>query len=156
WRKAKASFMDSPPARHHRARPSRRADVEHIDPATITGILTGRCFDNAGILVGELVVNAVRHAGGRVSANLLARDGLSVLRQLAEAGCAVVIATHSKHVESNCDSWSKHADREFTCVVQAAEAELYAPMPGNGSSRGAAHRPSSGPTCSPLATRYRP
>jgi putative ABC transport system ATP-binding protein len=29
---------------------------------------------------------------------------ISVLRQLAEDGCAVVIATHSKHVESNCDS----------------------------------------------------
>jgi putative ABC transport system ATP-binding protein len=29
---------------------------------------------------------------------------ISVLRQLAEAGCAVVIATHRKHVESNCDS----------------------------------------------------
>lgn len=29
---------------------------------------------------------------------------ISVLRQLAQAGCAVVIATHNKHVESNCDS----------------------------------------------------
>lgn len=29
---------------------------------------------------------------------------IGVLRQLAESGCAVVIATHSKHVENNCDS----------------------------------------------------
>jgi putative ABC transport system ATP-binding protein len=29
---------------------------------------------------------------------------ISVLRQMAEGGCAVVVATHSKHVESNCDS----------------------------------------------------
>jgi putative ABC transport system ATP-binding protein len=29
---------------------------------------------------------------------------LGVLRLLAEAGCAVVIATHSNHVQSNCDS----------------------------------------------------
>ncbi|MFD6637043.1 ATP-binding cassette domain-containing protein [Micromonospora chalcea] len=29
---------------------------------------------------------------------------ISVLRGMAESGCAVVIATHSKHVESNCDS----------------------------------------------------
>lgn len=29
---------------------------------------------------------------------------IGVLRQLAEIGCAVVVATHSKHVESNCDS----------------------------------------------------
>jgi putative ABC transport system ATP-binding protein len=29
---------------------------------------------------------------------------MSVLRQLSETGCAVVIATHSEHVESNCDS----------------------------------------------------
>ncbi|MFD0783805.1 ABC transporter ATP-binding protein [Micromonospora azadirachtae] len=29
---------------------------------------------------------------------------ISALRRMAESGCAVVIATHSKHVESNCDS----------------------------------------------------